>query len=155
MDARAQAQSASAQPPGTSAASAPSPERALPPEEYCLWMILRDNVRAYFDRNVEGKVFLEKIGHRSQMICGSWQDIDGWISLGPRGHRGPYVRVGDGPHYDLEFMCDARQQPERLVGLVELTKSVLHANDERLYRRKLNCRTEEFSYVQGARSNEQ
>ena len=78
-------------------------------------MINRDNVRAYIDCNVKGKVFLEEFGYRNQMIVGSWQDVDGWISLGIRGHRGPYVHIGDGPRYDLEFMCDARQKPERLA----------------------------------------
>ena len=74
--------------------------------------------------------------------------------MGIRGHRGPFVQIGEDPHYDLTFMCDARQQPERLESLVKLTKNVLHAEDERLYRRKLNCRTEFFSYVQGAGSDE-
>ena len=52
-------------------------------------------------------------------------------------------------------MWDAREKPEvHKSSLVELTKNALHANDERLYRRKLNVRTEEFCYVPGVRSNE-
>ena len=74
--------------------------------------------------------------------------------MGIRSHRGPFVHIGEKPIYALSFMCDARQEPERLEKLVDLTQNVLLADDARLYRRKLNCRTEQFSYVQGASSKE-
>ena len=62
-----------------------TPEPTLPPDEvYFMWWIKREGVRAYTECDLERRVFLEVIGHKDQMICGSWHNEQGFISLGTR-----------------------------------------------------------------------
>lgn len=126
-----------------------SPHTAQPEFTYFIHEVGRENVPAYVRKDVTSEVMVPNIGHPGQRIVGGEADRDGWVSMGMQGDRGPFIQVGEPPVYNLRTMCDVVCHAEYLNNVVNFGTNVFVESDARVWRRKLDCVTDQYSYVQG------